>query len=183
MNTYGGLRYSSTIPDLGTRWRWVVVFPPQSLYPRGKSLWHQLDRRLGRPQSRSGRCGEKFPASAGSRTPAVHPVARRYAAWAITDRSSLTKQTDKSCICINLYYILFLCHAQGVDQVVQLVPRQHNHKTNFCVMGRPDLTKRASESSAWVCASSKKHSLCIDTNSGCGYPVYRNCLIIEFTKD
>jgi hypothetical protein len=29
-------RYSSTIFDLGTRWRWVVSLTPQSLYPRGK---------------------------------------------------------------------------------------------------------------------------------------------------
>jgi len=25
------------IPDLGTRWRWVVSFTPQPLYPQGKS--------------------------------------------------------------------------------------------------------------------------------------------------
>jgi hypothetical protein len=36
----------------------VVRFTPQPLYPRGKSLLYSLDRRLGGPQSRSGRRGE-----------------------------------------------------------------------------------------------------------------------------
>jgi hypothetical protein len=29
-------RYSSTILDLGTRWKWVVSFTPRPLYPLGK---------------------------------------------------------------------------------------------------------------------------------------------------
>jgi hypothetical protein len=45
--------------DLGTSWRRVVSFTPQPLYPRGKSLRYQLDRRLGGPQSRFGRHGEE----------------------------------------------------------------------------------------------------------------------------
>jgi hypothetical protein len=45
--------------DLGTRWRWVVSFTPLPLYPQGKSPWYPLDRRLGGPQSRSGRWGEE----------------------------------------------------------------------------------------------------------------------------
>jgi len=44
--------------DLGTRWRWVVSFTPRPL-PQGKSPWYPLDRRLGGPQSRSWRAGEK----------------------------------------------------------------------------------------------------------------------------
>jgi hypothetical protein len=32
---------------------------PAALYPRGKSPWYLLDRRLGGPQSRSGRGGEE----------------------------------------------------------------------------------------------------------------------------
>jgi hypothetical protein len=40
--------------------------------PPGKSLRHQLDRRLGGPHSRSGRCGEKKNlALARIRTPAI----------------------------------------------------------------------------------------------------------------
>jgi hypothetical protein len=48
----GSWRYSSTILDLGIRWRWVVNFTLRSLWPQ-----YALDRRLGGPQSWSGRCG------------------------------------------------------------------------------------------------------------------------------
>jgi hypothetical protein len=49
------------ILDLGTRWRWVVNFTPQPLYPQGKipPPRYPLDRSLGGPQSRSGRSGEE----------------------------------------------------------------------------------------------------------------------------
>jgi hypothetical protein len=33
----GECKYSSTILDLGTRWKWVVSFMPRSLYPRERS--------------------------------------------------------------------------------------------------------------------------------------------------
>jgi hypothetical protein len=33
VEAHGEWRYSSTILDLGTRWRWVVSFPPLPLYP------------------------------------------------------------------------------------------------------------------------------------------------------
>jgi hypothetical protein len=49
----GEWRYSSTILDLGTRWRWVVSFTDRPLHPR-----YPLDMRLSGPQSQSGRCGE-----------------------------------------------------------------------------------------------------------------------------
>jgi hypothetical protein len=55
----GEWRYSSTILCLSSRWRWVISFTPQPLYPRGESSRYPLDRRLGRPQSRSGRRGEE----------------------------------------------------------------------------------------------------------------------------
>jgi hypothetical protein len=60
MKTYWGCRgIAPRIPDLGIRWRWVVSFTPRPLYPQRKSPWYPLDRRLGGPQSRSGRGGEK----------------------------------------------------------------------------------------------------------------------------
>jgi hypothetical protein len=40
--------------DLGISWRWVVSFTPRSLYTR-----YPLHRRMGGPQSRSGRRGEE----------------------------------------------------------------------------------------------------------------------------
>jgi hypothetical protein len=43
----GECRYSSTILELGNRWRKVVSFMPQPLYHRGKSLRCPLARRLG----------------------------------------------------------------------------------------------------------------------------------------
>jgi hypothetical protein len=48
-----------TCLDLGTSWRWVVSFMPLPLYMRGKSSRYPLDRRLGGPQSQSGRRGEE----------------------------------------------------------------------------------------------------------------------------
>jgi hypothetical protein len=45
------------ILDLGASWRLVISFTPLPLYPQGKRLWYPLARRLGEPQSRSGRSG------------------------------------------------------------------------------------------------------------------------------
>jgi hypothetical protein len=52
-------RRSSSVLVLGTRWRWVVKFTPRPLYPRKYSPRYKFDRKLGGPQSRSGRCGEE----------------------------------------------------------------------------------------------------------------------------
>jgi hypothetical protein len=55
---------------------------PRPLYLRGKSPRYPLDRRLGRPQSRSGRRGEeKILGPTG--TLVVQPVASRYTDYAI----------------------------------------------------------------------------------------------------
>jgi hypothetical protein len=49
---------------------WVISFTPLPLYPRGKSPRYPLDRRLGGPQSRSGRRGEeKILDPPGTRAP------------------------------------------------------------------------------------------------------------------
>jgi hypothetical protein len=65
--------YSSTILDLGTRWRWGVSFTSLPLYPRGKSPRYPLDRRLGGPQTRSERYGEeKNVASARPCSPSLY---------------------------------------------------------------------------------------------------------------
>jgi hypothetical protein len=45
--------------DLGTSWKLVFSFTPEPLYPRGKSFLYPLNRRLGGPQSRSGRHAEE----------------------------------------------------------------------------------------------------------------------------
>jgi hypothetical protein len=59
MKTYWGGGIAPRILDLDTRWKWVVSFTPQPLYRQGKSPRYPLDRRLGGPQSRSGRGGEE----------------------------------------------------------------------------------------------------------------------------
>jgi hypothetical protein len=51
----GKWRYSSTIPDLGTRWKWVVSFTSFPLYPRIKSPWCPLDR-SGRRRLKGTQC-------------------------------------------------------------------------------------------------------------------------------
>jgi hypothetical protein len=65
----------------------VVRFTRRPLYSRGRSLRYPLDRRLGGPQSRSGRCGEeKILDPTGTRTPTplvVQPVVSRYTDYAI----------------------------------------------------------------------------------------------------
>jgi hypothetical protein len=65
-------RYSSTFLDLDTRWRWVPSLTPRPIYPWERNPRYPLDRRLGSPQSLSGRYEEKTPVPAGNRTQAVH---------------------------------------------------------------------------------------------------------------
>jgi hypothetical protein len=56
--------------DLETGWRWAVSFTPRPLCHRGKSPRYPVDRRLGGPQSRSGRrAKEKILDRTGTRTP------------------------------------------------------------------------------------------------------------------
>jgi hypothetical protein len=60
----------------------VVSFAPQPLYPRGKSPWYLLHKRLGGPQSRSGRGGEEKNSQprleSSFITFIVQPAAQRY---------------------------------------------------------------------------------------------------------
>jgi hypothetical protein len=52
-------RCSFGIFYLCTRWTLMVSFTALPLYPRKKSAQYWLDRRLGGPESRSGRSGEE----------------------------------------------------------------------------------------------------------------------------
>jgi hypothetical protein len=83
------------ILDLGTRWRWVVSFTPRPLYHQGKNPWYLLDRRLGGPQSRSGRGGEEKISQPlpGLEPPIIQPLAQRYT----TELSRLTTNYYNSC--------------------------------------------------------------------------------------
>jgi hypothetical protein len=91
MKTYGKWRYSSTILDLGTSWRWVVSFTPLPLYPRGKSPLYTLDMRLRGPHSRSGRRGEeKILDPTGTRT----PIPRSSSLWPVAIPTALSRLLD-----------------------------------------------------------------------------------------
>jgi hypothetical protein len=59
MKTYGEWRYSSTILDLGTRWRWMVSITPRQLYLQRNNPRYPLYRRLRGPQNRSKCNGEQ----------------------------------------------------------------------------------------------------------------------------
>jgi len=56
----------------------VVSFTPRPLYPKGKSPWYPLDKRLGGPQSRPGSGGEeKYSQSLPElEPPTIQPVAQ-----------------------------------------------------------------------------------------------------------
>jgi hypothetical protein len=74
----GGI--APNILDLGTRWRWVVSFTLRSLYPQGKIPWCPLDRRLSKPQTRSGRGGEEKNSQSlpGLESPTIQPITQRH---------------------------------------------------------------------------------------------------------
>jgi hypothetical protein len=57
----------------------VVSFTPLPLYLQGKSPWYPLNRRLGEPQSRSGRGGEEKNSRPlqGLEPRIIQPVAQR----------------------------------------------------------------------------------------------------------
>jgi hypothetical protein len=76
-----------SILDLGTRWRWVVSFTPQPLYPQGNISWYPLDMKLGGPQIRSGQGGEEKNSQPLSRLEPPNHLARSPALyhWAIPD--------------------------------------------------------------------------------------------------
>jgi hypothetical protein len=62
----------------------VVSFTPRSLYPQGKSSRYPFNRRLGGPQSRSGRREESPYRDSNSDPSVVQPVASPYRDCAIS---------------------------------------------------------------------------------------------------
>jgi hypothetical protein len=55
MKSYWGGGIAPRVLDLSTRRKCVIRFTLRQLYPRGKTPQYLLDKRLGEPQSRSGR--------------------------------------------------------------------------------------------------------------------------------
>jgi hypothetical protein len=89
----GVWRYRSTILDLGTRWRWVVIFTHRPLYLRGKSPGtHWVEGWVGR------RAGLDAVENRTILTWAVRPVACRYTDWAIpTPNTALDELVFPAC--------------------------------------------------------------------------------------
>jgi hypothetical protein len=82
----GEWMYSSTIIDLGTRWRWVVSFMPRPLYPDEKApVTHWIGGWITPELVWTLLSGEKYLALARSRTPAAQHVAHHYIDWAIRE--------------------------------------------------------------------------------------------------
>jgi hypothetical protein len=67
----GERRFSSTLLDLGTRWRWVVRITPCRFIHGERAPRHPLDGRLSGPQSQSGRYGEQKSCSCGESNPGL----------------------------------------------------------------------------------------------------------------
>jgi hypothetical protein len=90
-------KYSSIFLDLGTRWRSVVSFTPRLLYHRAKRPHYPLDRRLGGPQSQSGRHGEEIDFLL---LPAIEPLP--FSLHPVAIPTELDKKNDKTIINVHM---------------------------------------------------------------------------------
>jgi hypothetical protein len=96
MKIYGVWKYGSSILDLVSRWRWVFGFTPRQLYPRERYTCTHCVGGWWVPQPVWTLCSrEKSLAPAGNRTPAIQPVTRRYADWAILPARKFYTVLDK----------------------------------------------------------------------------------------
>jgi hypothetical protein len=72
------------------------------LYLKGKSPWYPLDRRLGGPQSRSGRCGEeKYSQPLSGLEP---PIIQLVTQSCTTELSQIPHRTNDLCEYIRLIF-------------------------------------------------------------------------------
>jgi hypothetical protein len=93
------------ILDLGTRWRWVVIFTPQPFYPQRKSPWYPLARRLGGPRQREGTV--LIPVTGTEQQWHIHKEQQSYRhCWGlnVTMRTVLFKH-NMACSCYKLHYL------------------------------------------------------------------------------
>jgi hypothetical protein len=119
MQAYWGVDvYIHIFLDPGTSWRWVVCFTLRPPYPRGKSRQYPLDRRLGGPQSQSGRHGEvKILDPTGTR----NPTPRSSSPWSVTIPTELSRLPYiHFCSYIYIYRNRGLCPATGLHVAVFL---------------------------------------------------------------
>jgi hypothetical protein len=106
----GEWRCRSTILDLGTSWRWVVIFTPRPLYPRRKTPpphTHSIEIWMG---PRTGLDDMERRKSCPYRDSELQPVARRYIDYAIADPKF------NVALYINIY-----THTNNAKQIVLLL--------------------------------------------------------------
>jgi hypothetical protein len=98
----GSGRIAPFIIDLGTIWRWVVIFRPRPPYSQGKSPRYPLDRRMGGPHNRYGRSVKrKIPSlrrESNPDYPIVQPTTSRYTDWATAVHICEGNALDINCI-------------------------------------------------------------------------------------
>jgi hypothetical protein len=116
------LKYSSTILDLGTRWRWVISFTPLPLYPWGKKLPEAIRQEAGlAPHGRYGE--EKNLVPAGNWTPV-----RRYTDWAIPALVTIAMPVENSAESLLLCCLknrLYCLHVEYALIITQSFKRQY----------------------------------------------------------
>jgi hypothetical protein len=81
MKAYWGIGgIAPRILDLGTRRRWVIASSPGRFTPSERAPGSPLHRRLGGPQSRSGRGGEEKNSQLppGLESPIIRPAGQRH---------------------------------------------------------------------------------------------------------
>jgi hypothetical protein len=107
-------RYSSTILDLGTRRRSLDTFSPRPFHSWVNCSRHPLDRRLGGPQSRSGRSWEE-------QIPGVEPGPTS-SLFLVERKKFITKMVVILVIIVICiwHYIAIFCDTVSTDEVKQL---------------------------------------------------------------
>jgi hypothetical protein len=117
MKTYGEWRYSFTILELSTRWRWVTSFTPgeRAACTHWIGGWEGPRAELDVVENR------KISCPCGKPTSAVQPVARRCTDWAIA---------------LNFYMLFrFLCE-KSTENCVVVVLQMGITMSNKCLLDR-----------------------------------------------
>jgi hypothetical protein len=138
----GEWRYSSTIPGLGTRWRWVVSFTFQPLYLQGKSSSTYCTRGCVAPEpvwtlwSRA-----KFLSPARNWIPAIQLIAHFYIDWAVSaHRTNATHCT---------YLMMISIFMTMLHQVTHPGNRPHCHTNWGGGGGEEESTPSVNPSTKW----------------------------------